>query len=195
MVANPDNHFKRTNFGFRARTNVEEFDLSLVGGRFDDRLVIGGDFAGSIIGAGIRGEGIVSASRHDLHSNFVKFILGADNQFTPELYALVEYQFNGQGTSDRSQYAIQDVLEGKLLNVGRQYLAVSANYLIDPLLTASVATITSLTDGSGYVYVLLSYSWTEALTVGVGGEYFHGDAFDEYWYYPDAVFLRGDIFF
>jgi hypothetical protein len=195
IVANPENHFRQANYGFRARTNVEEFDLSLMGGRFDDRLVLGGDFAGNLFEAGIRGEGIISASRHDLKSSFVKFILGADNQFTPELYALVEYLFNGQGTSDRSRYAIREVFGGTLLNVGRHYLAVSANYLLDPLLTATVSSTTSLTDGSGYMYALLSYSWTEALTVAVGGEYFHGDAFDEYWYYPDAVFLRGDVFF
>ena len=46
-----------SNGGFRFRTNYSEYDLSLIGGYFDKRIVIGGDFAGNLFEAGVRGEG------------------------------------------------------------------------------------------------------------------------------------------
>ena len=39
-------------------------------------------------------------------SNYIRFILGLDYQLTGDLYALIEYQYNGEGTTDKSEYII-----------------------------------------------------------------------------------------
>lgn len=54
---------------------------------------------------------------------------------------------------------------------------------------------TSVTDGSGYAAIVLSYSAGESVTLSAGGQAFHGDVFDEYWYYPSSLYLRAEYFF
>ncbi len=99
IVYNPQDKLNKSNAGFRFRTNFDEFDVAVIGGYFDKRIVAGGDFAGNFFDAGIRGEGIISMDKNDISQNFVKFIFGMDNQFTSKLYGLFEYQFNGEGNS------------------------------------------------------------------------------------------------
>lgn len=72
------------------------------------------------VDAGVRGEAIVSSRKDDFSSNVVKYILGIDYQFTPELYALVEYYFNGGGKVDPLSYDLIRLSKGEILNLGRE---------------------------------------------------------------------------
>lgn len=195
LVYNPQKGWETSNAGFRFRTNVSEFDLSLVGGHFDKRVVVGGDFAGNLLEAGVRGEGIVSAMANDLDSNFVKFILGTDYQFTPEIYALAEYHFNGEGSKNPLQYDLTRLAKGEILNVGRNYFTIQASYLVHPLVNVLGSWTRNFDDKSQFFGLLVSYSATEEMTVGLGGQLFLGDDLTEYWYYPKAVYLKADLFF
>jgi hypothetical protein len=194
FVVNPQKNL-HGNMGYRFRTNVAEFDFSTIGGIFDERPVIGGDFAGNLFDAGIRGELIVSAERENLKSNFTTLILGADYQWTPELYTLVEYHHNGEGKSDRTSYELLRLIEGEILNVSRDYLALQATVQVHPLVTASFSTIGNMNDGSRFFVGMVSYSCTENSALTLGGQIFTGDQFTEYWYYPGSVFLKGEFYF
>ncbi len=194
FVVNPQKN-QHGNAGYRFRTNFEEFDISTVGGIFDDRLIIGGDFAGNLLDAGVRGELIVSTERENLSSNFTTFILGADYQFTSKLYALVEYHHNGEGKNDRTLYELVRLINGEILNLARDYLAVQAMYQIHPLVTASISTIGNLNDGSRFFAIMATYSVTENASLTLGGQIFIGDQFTEYWYYPGSIFLKGEFYF
>lgn len=195
LVVNPQRGWKEYNVGFRFRTNYREFDVSAIGGQFDKRLIVGGDFAGNLFDAGVRGEGIISAASNQLDSNIVKLIFGIDYQFTPQLYALAEYQFNGEGRSDRSRYDLIRLAMGEILNVGRNYLAVHASYLVHPLVSVVASWTRNLDDRSQFVGAAASYSVTDEMSLSVGGQLFLGDDFTEYWYYPNALYLKADIFF
>ncbi|MFQ5798231.1 MAG: hypothetical protein ACE5H0_05995 [Bacteroidota bacterium] len=195
LVYNLQSSFGQNNVGFRFRTNVGAYDLSTVGGYFDKRIIVGGDFAGNFFDAGIRGEGIVSARRENLESNFVKFIVGLDHQFTSRLYALIEYQFNGEGTTDRNAYDLSRLEAGEILNLGRNYLFIQASYLFHPLLTVASSVNANLNDGSGFIGGLASFSAAENFSVHLGGQVSYGNRLDEYWYYPDAAYLKGDVYF
>ncbi|MGD0337519.1 MAG: hypothetical protein ABSB78_01885 [Bacteroidota bacterium] len=194
LVVNPQKK-QHGNAGYRFRTNFEEFDLSTVGGIFDDRLIVGGDFAGNLLDAGVRGELIVSTERENLSSNFTTFILGADYQFTSKLYALVEYHHNGEGKNNRTLYELLRLINGEILNLGRDYLAVQAVYQIHPLVMASISTIGNLNDGSRFFAIIATYSVTENTSLTLGGQIFTGDQFTEYWYYPGSIFLKGEFYF
>ena len=195
VVYNSQSSFDEHNLGVRFRTNAAEYDWSAVLGYFDKRYIIGGDFAGNLFDAGVRGEGILSIDEQEVEPNFVKFIIGLDNQFTSRLYALIEYQFNGEGRTDQSSYDLSRLVAGEILNLSKSYVFVHASYLLHPLLTASLSLNANLNDGSGFVGVLASYSMTENLYVHVGGLVFYGDRFDEYWYYPDSAYLKGEWYF
>ncbi|MDI6779829.1 MAG: hypothetical protein QME25_06505 [Bacteroidota bacterium] len=195
LVYNIQKGESRNNVGLRFRTNYSEYDLSIMSGYFDDRVVMGGDFAGNLFDAGIRGEGIISFDKNKSQSNFSKYILGIDYQFTAKLYGLVEYHYNGEGATQKSRYEFHRLFKGEIINVARRYFAVQSSYLIHPLVTSVVAVNSNLDDGSGFVSTLLSYSFTDDLQFGAGGQIFYGNKYDEYWFFPKAFYLRGEYYF
>jgi len=195
VVMNPRDKWEGSNFGARFRSNIDGFDVSLMGGSFDKRRVLGIDFAGSILDAGIRGEAIVSRIDRTGESSFVKYILGVDNQFTEEFYALAEYHYNGQGKTHPQEYDVFALQQGLLLNLGKQFVALQGTYLIHPLVSAVAGYTRSVTDGSGFIIGTVSYSATGTATLSLGGQIFHGDEFEEFWYYPTSAYFRLEYFF
>ena len=195
FVVNPYDDFRKHNIGAKFRGNLAEYDFSCLIGRFGDRNVIGADFAGNFFDAGFRGEGIYSAPAHHGSNGFVKGILGFDNQFTPELYGLIEYHYNGEGTTDRNAYNLAELLRGQILNLSTQYLAVMASYLLHPLVTVSASSITNLVDGSGLIAGSLLYSLTGNAGILLGAQLTFGEELSEYWYYPPTVYCQVDYYF
>ncbi len=195
VVYNPQERIGNSNYGFRFRTNFLEYDASIVGGSFDNRYIVGLDFAGNLFDAGVRGEGIFSIDENNSEDTFVKFILGADYQFNPELYAAVEYHFNGEGKTDKFEYELERLINGEILNLSKNYLYVMANYQITPLLTGTVMNLANLNDKSGFAGLFGNYSITENFYLGLGFQLSYGERFTEYWYYPNSVYLQLEYYF
>ena len=195
VVINPENDWNTVNTAVRFRTNEKEFDISLMAGQFAQRIVLGGDFAGNAFDAGVRGEVIVSQDRENRASRFVKYIVGVDYQFTAELYAVMEYLHNGEGGSTREQYDLMRLLTGEILNLARDYLAATGSYMIHPLVTSSVTLTANLNDGGRFVSGVVTYLAGDEFTITCGGQVFSGGEFSEYWYYPNSVYLKVDLFF
>jgi hypothetical protein len=195
VVYNAVDEFNESNYGARFRTNFKDYDFSIVGGYFDQRVVVGADFAGNLLEAGFRGEGIISADNDDLASNFAKCILGLDYQITPELYGLAEYHFNGEGKTNRLDYELTRLISGEILNLKRNYLFLQTTYQIHPLLSSASSLNLNLNDGSGFFNGSLSYSLAENWYLNLGTLLPFGDIFDEYWYYPTSVYLKGEFYF
>jgi len=195
LVFNPNENFKNSNYGFRFRTNYNEYDISIMGGRFDNRIVTGLDFAGNLFDAGVRGEGIFSADENDFKNNFVKFILGADYQFTPELYGVVEYHFNGEGKKDKNNYELLRLVNNEIINLGQNYLYEGITYQFHPLLYCTFSNNTNLNDGSGYFGILTNYSLTENIYLNAGTLILYGGEFTEYWYYSKSFYFQGEFYF
>ncbi len=195
LVFNPQDSWRQSNAGYRFRTNYREYDLSLVGGYFDKRLTLGGDFAGNLYDAGVRGEWLLSADKNNLRRNYIKWVAGIDYQFTSKLYALFEYHFNGQGARRRQDYDLLSLLNSSILNLNRRYLFTQVNLQLHPLVNTSLGYNANLVDGSGFVFAALTYSVKENTELGVGGQLFYGSDFSEYWFYPNSFFLRGEYYF
>ncbi len=195
VVYNPQGKLKTSNAAFRFRTNFDKYDFAVVGGYFDQRVFAGGDFAGNLFEAGIRGEGIISMDKNNFNNNFIRLVFGLDNQFTSKLYALLEYQFNGQGSADKLKYDILGLYNGNIINLSRNYLVVSGSYQITPLFTATVSDNENLNDGSGYLNIIGVYSLSDNATLTIGGLKSYGATLSEYWYYPSSYYLEGQLFF
>lgn len=195
LVVNPQENLPDNNGAFRFRSNYKTYDFSLLGGYFDKRYVIGGDFAGNFFTAGVRGEGIVSADRNDLKSNYAKLILGMDYQFTGKLYALIEYQHNGQGTGNKAEYDLDALLTGEIINLAQNYIFLSASYQMNPLLNSMFSYNGNLDDHSGFVTLTATYSLKSNLDLGLGAQLTFGSEFSEYWYYGNSLYLQGTFYF
>jgi hypothetical protein len=195
VVFNPQEKIKNSNYAFRFRTNFAEYDMSVIGGYFDRRIVGGLDFAGNLFDAGVRGEGIISVNKDSTEDNFVKFILGIDNQFTPKLYALAEYHYNGEGKTDRNSYDFERLAKGEIQNLSRNYICLSAMYQLNALTNITLTDISNLNDGSGFVNAVLSFAAKEFLTLNLGSQITYGSMESEYWYYPFSLYFQADYYF
>ena len=195
VVVNPMNKWGDSNGAFRFRTNYGEYDMSVMGGYFDKRIIAGADFAGNLFDAGVRGEGIISMNKSNIDSNFVKFILGMDYQFTSKFYGLIEYHFNGEGKANRFNYELSRLLNGQILNLSKNYLFIQGSYQLHPLISTSLSVNTNLNDGSGFTSALISYNAEENMYLNLGVQYFFGNDFTEYWYYPTSVYVQTEFYF
>jgi hypothetical protein len=185
-----------SNYGARFRTNFEEFDVSVMGGRFDRRTVLGGDFAGNLLEAGVRGEVIHAMESADGAGDaYTRFILGVDYQLTAKLYGVAEYLHNGEGADEAGDYELGRLFSGEILNVARNYVYLGGTYLLHPLVTGSLGAITGLTDGSGFVTATATWSSSDNSVVSLGMLIPYGSRLDEYWYYPSSVYLKGEFYF
>lgn len=195
LVYNPQEKIKNSNYGLRFRTNYHEYDMSIMGGYFDRRIIGGLDFAGNLLDAGVRGEGIISVNKDSTKDKFVKFILGIDNQFTPELYALIEYHYNGEGKVDKSSYDFLRLAKGEIQNLSRNYICLSASYQFNALTNAALTNISNLNDESGFVNAVLSFEAKQFLSLSLGSQVTYGSKLSEYWYYPFSLYFKADFYF
>jgi hypothetical protein len=195
LVVQPQDRGEDWNSGYRLTLHAGEYDFSLMGGYFDRRVVAGGDFAGNLFEAGTRGEGIISMDPGPGDSAFVKFILGIDQQLTSRLYGLIEYHFNGEGKARRQDYDIARLMAGRIINLGRHFVFIEADYLVHPLWNLSLSLDQSLTDGSGFAGFLLTYSASGSADIALGAQRTFGGDLTEFWYYPSSLYLRGTLYF
>jgi hypothetical protein len=189
VVYNIREMWKDGNYGARLRTNYDEYDISLMGGMFDHRWNLGGDFAGNLLDAGFRGEGVFSFAKENIDSNFVRVVFGLDYQFTSKLYALVEYQYNGRGAGNKDDYSLDLVgklLKGEIQNLSRNYVAVQGTYQLHPLWNMMLINISNLNDQSGYVNALVKYNIFEDMNISFGGMITYGKIGTEYGMMPSA---------
>ncbi len=195
FVFNPAKKIGKSNYAFRFRTNYNEYDLSVMGGVFDERIVGGFDFAGNFFDAGLRGEGIISMNENNTSENFVKFILGIDYQFTSEIYALAEYHFNGEGAIEKLNYDFNRLALGEIINLSKNYFHISSTWQYTPLLKITVSNNINLNDKSGYFNILGNYSVTEDFYITAGTQITFGEDLTEYWYYPNSFYLQAEYYF
>lgn len=195
LVYNTEYHFKSSDYAARFHTNFLGYDFSVMSGFVDKRLVDGGDFAGDIGGAGLRGEALVSSDVVTRTGYFVKWILGTDFQFTDKLYGLLEYYHNGQGSLERLNYDFTALAEGRILNLAEDYLVASGSYQLSPLVTLMLSSNSNFNDGSGYIAGTLTYSASDNTSIALGSLYTYGKKLTEYWYYPQAYYLKLDTYF
>jgi hypothetical protein len=153
----------------------------------------GADFAGNLLTAGVRGEMVVPWGGDAPAA--VGLILGADQQFTADLYVLVEYHFNGAGASEPSAYDLASLAAGDIISLGRHNLALSGTYRFHDLVTGGLSVIGNLDDGSAYLGLQLDYAMLEELSLTAAGQFFAGDTGDEYWYYPRVAYLKASYHF
>ena len=195
LVINPRRTLRKTNSGMRLRTNFSGYDFSLIAGYFDEQVILGGDFAGNLWKAGIRGEGILSFRKNGFGKNFTNYILGIDYQFTAEIYALIEYQHNGQGSRNKQAYDIGALFRGDIINLNQEYLYAQVFWKPYALINTGLGYNANLVDGSGFVLLTASFSVTENMEIGIGALITSGSVLSEYWYYADAYFLKGEFYF
>ncbi len=134
-------HSDATIVGTRASTNYRQYDLSAMVAIIGGVGVFGGDFAGYVGGAGVRGEAAYFSG-----TNAIRGVLNTDYSFSSRLYALAEYYYNGDGVSHKSKY--NEVNPSQTFSLAKHYAAFSVSTPVSPLIGSGLYALTNLNDGS-----------------------------------------------
>ncbi len=190
LVVQPQKPWVHSSAALRYRSHIATYDVALMGGYIDRRWVVGGDFAGNLGQAGLRGEWLLAGPAVRGTHPVLKWILGIDHQLNKKWYALLEWHYNGEGQRDPAQYELDRLLQGEILNLNRWYLFAGSTYLLHPLLSLQVNWNANLVDGSGFVNTGLNYSARANLDLTLAVQTTYGQPRDEFGYYPTAAFLQ-----
>lgn len=203
-AAGKDFDFNKSALLFRPYTNIFNFDLSMTTGWYRRDGFFGFDFSGEVgPGIGLRGEMAYFATHEE--SDFIQVVVGGEYRFKNSFYLSGEYFFNGFGTPHTSRYLskiLSDrILEGDLYNISCHYLGFIGTYEITPLLTASLATIVNLIDGSTLIDPTVIYSLSDnaefvaGMVIGVGDEPRFPELRSEFGAYPIYTFVQLKYYF
>jgi hypothetical protein len=177
----------------RVTSHWGEYDLSAMGGYFRDDWVVGGDFAGYLGDAGLRGEAALTfPSEGDA---FVRLTVTLDRSFAGDVYVFVEYYLNGQGATDKSEYEFTQLLTGNVFNVARDYLGVSVSKAITPLFAGNLYGLLNIDDRSALLGPSFTYSLREDIEVGAAVYLFVGRDDTEFGRQKNAYFAYLQWFF
>ncbi len=154
-------------WGARITTNWHTYDISLMGGYFARDWVIGGDFAGYLGDAGLRGEW--TFTKAVAGESYARLVLNVDYQFTPELYGFLEGYYNGR--------KVEEFLGTSSLVYGTKhfYGAGFISYQVHPLIYVSLYTLANLEDKSLMMGPMIRYDILEDMDLSGGAYFFAGD--------------------
>jgi hypothetical protein len=164
----------------RGRFSVHETDISPLLIVFKQNLLLGFDTVGYIRDAGYWFESAyVFASMLDDHKSgqdYLRISTGIDYSVSEDLYAYIEYHFNGAGTGNPNKYrdfilGVKNNIaysEGTVYLYGKHYIAPGFSYAITPLLSSTGLTIFNIRDNSILLSPGLQYSLSDNTTIDAG---------------------------
>jgi len=187
-------------------THVSASDLQFTMMRFSEQNLAGAGIQSALGDFGFWFEAAYVSGEDD----YTRASIGLDYAFSPTVFAMVEYHYNGAGSSDPADYISQqfDVAyrAGGVFLLGRDYLIPFISWQISALLSASMQSIVNLNDNSFFLNTNLDYGLSDNLYLGLGYYHFSGDDFiigstglpelgSEYGSSPDSIFVSLRYYF
>ena len=173
--------------------NVAGIDYSLIGGRFRNERVLGGDLATQVAGAGLRAE--LTHNEPDAGPAYHRALLALDYAFANTLTLTGELYYNGAGAAERAFYDFASLFAGAIQNVGRRYFGGYVGYEITPLVKSANYVVVNLADHSSFFSPTLTFSLRTNLDFTLGVQLFSGAAGSEYGVLNDVYYAQLQWFF
>ena len=185
--------------------NHWNYDFNFITGMKYKRWLAGFSWAGDILGAGFRGEMLVSQSpdSNDVNDYFyplpnlihsddpiISFALSGDYTFPNTFYIHTELLYNNIGATSNTLLYQPSANSLGLLNAARWNLYQEFSYDITPLMRGSVFGILNPNDKSYVIVPSLSYSIVINLDLYLISFLFEGEPFTQFGDYGITYYLR-----
>jgi len=159
------------------RFSVRETDYALMSMLFRENLLMGLDIQTSLKGAGYWLEAayvfVGATGEKRPEEDYLRVSTGLDYNLFGNLYAFIEYHFNGAGKDSAKDYLRLSnktaYHEGQVYLLSRHYLIPGFTCTLTPLINIQTNIMINLTDGSLFISPRLEYSLMQDLFVEVGG--------------------------
>ncbi len=189
----------------RLRTTFPEagIDVGFIAGKYFEDAVAGALIVGEIAGVGLHSS--LNLTHHfgsdSGPRDFARFVAGADYRFSGNVFAVLEYYFNGWGASRPSRYinrfTSDRLRRGELFNLGRHYLGFVVDWEAHPLVHLGARGQSNLADPSAQIGPLLTLSVSDEATLECGAFFALGEGGaalrSEIGEMPTGVVLRSEL--
>lgn len=196
LAFKPGNTTKQSTVAGLYATNLFNYDFYGLAGVRNNRWLVGGAWAGSVIDGGFRGEVLVSqgpgvsggafATDHPV----VAMVLSGDYTFPNTFYIHTEVLYNSNGKTDNAGFYQQEAQDLGMLSPSRWSLYQEFAYDITPLTRATIYVIYNPLDHSRIVVPMVSHSLTTNLDLLVIGQFASGREGGEFADYGKSLTLR-----
>ncbi|MDI6735902.1 MAG: hypothetical protein QME42_06885 [bacterium] len=162
----------------RIKTNLKQYDLSIIFGKFKKDKIIGSGISGNLFKGGFRGEWTYTFAQSE--NDYYEIVLSGDYTFQNSFFILIEYYFNDQGKDDEDDYQWDKLVNGDILNLSRNYLYLGIGYDLTPLIRIENNSVYNIDDHSASIEPLFKYSFLANMEWVVGINFFVGKKQIEY---------------
>jgi len=174
-----NNTWEQTTKGFRAKTNIDNYDISV---SYVDLglqgFQLGLDGAGEFLGLGIRKEIALISPRTS--NRYYKFVLGGNYTFANGWLVDLEYFFNGAGQKNKDNYDWTNYIAGNINQLGMDYLYLGSSKSLDEITTLKLSLLYNLDDLSHIIYPSYSRNVHQNVDVSLEAMLTGGEEGSEY---------------
>lgn len=181
-------------------TNAWNYDFHFLAGRRSNLDVVGGSWAGDIVGGGFRGEVLLSQKPREIFPGLYDFsqtdgtmvssALSLDYTLPSSLYFHVESLYNSIGVTRNAALFAQQALGLGLLSPSRWSLFGEISYDISPLVRGSIFALQNPIDASRVLVPSVTWSVVTNLDLTAIALLFHGNPLTEFGNYGESGYLR-----
>jgi len=197
-------------------TNLENWDISIQGGKVYGGYQLGGGVVGELNSLEIRLElaylftdktrALPHPYKGDLVEDHLTAVIGTGKRFENSLTIEGEYIYNGSGDPKNLDSALVRYSNGTRFHLGRNLVGIMASYDFLPILSGKLAGIYSFSDLSCQVLPLLTYSVSDEsdLLLGallnfgrrpVGNSAIIPKLQSEFGTYPNVYYIEVKVYF
>ncbi|MDR0414527.1 MAG: hypothetical protein LBH84_03835, partial [Prevotellaceae bacterium] len=167
--------------------NLNNYDLQLIAGKFNDDITGGFGWSGAIKNVSFRGEMSVFTpviNRNTYHETAVVATAEVDYTFENQLYLHGAALFNSSGKTKNTEgmnlLATQNDLSAKKLSYGKYELFGQASYPVSPVFHIVLAAMLNPVDLSTYLTPSATFSLADNLELMLNAQLLFGKSNTEY---------------
>lgn len=194
----PQNRWAEGTVATRASTHVSGFDLAGFVGQFEEDWSAGGEIAGQVGGAGVRGE-VTYRWRDESRpeDDALRFTVGADYAFPNTFYLVGEYFYNqGQpGVGPEFDPTALLIFSSEIFTLNRHFLSAGIGYDVTPLFHIDTYAVWDVAGGSLFLMPQARYNLTSNTDLTVGGQFFTGGDGSEFGMLHHTFFAEFTVHF
>lgn len=208
VVGEPAKSSDRATIAGLFTTNLSRYDFYAIAGVRENRWLIGGAWAGSVLDGGFRGEFLYSQAPNKAAYSIpaatptldhaiatsdrasLSVVLSGDYTFSNSFYIHSECLYNSLGQTHNAGLYQQEAAISGLLSPARWSLYQEFAYDITPLMRATLFGIWNPSDGSSIMVPSLTRSLSSNLELLLIGLFGSGENASEYGQAGNAVYVR-----
>lgn len=193
IIYAPYKNNSRAGYGLKLSKKIADYDLSFIASQYRKERIFGIGFDGYIKDAGFRGE--ITTNKNPASSTFARVSVGMDYNFTPKLYALAEYFYNGGAAENAQSFLNSYELSRQAMTIKKNIAGAGVEYALTGITKLATYLFYDFEGRSIFANPEIRCNATTNLDLILGVQFFNGNSDSEYGNYHNLVYSEVKYYF